>query len=119
MACPDPPAKPFDMCFEHITAHFRGHPARLQEGVQDQTVKGSEQVFGRRHQLRPGNRPRGAVWGLARGDLLADDGGHGPVAPVRLCGQERPDSGSVPERQPGARVQGTFFVEGQEFAQQC
>ena len=85
-----------------------------------QPVQGGEQALGFGDQLRPAGhrRPPCIVLVQEPGDQLPDDGGHRPVAPVRLGGQEGPDPRGVLEGQPRAGVQGAFFVQGQEFAQQ-
>lgn len=50
-------------------------------------------------------------------DQAAHDRGHRPVAALSFRGQDRLDTGSVPESHPHAGVDGEFLIQGQELAQ--
>lgn len=127
------PAKARQMGFEHIPAHFPGQPRRLQERVHRQPVQGGQKALRLGDQLfpaafrRPGVPCRIVPRRIAfcqpvccqkTGDQLPDDGGHRPVAPVRLGSKKGPDPCGIFEGKPRTGVQGTLFVQGKELAQQ-
>ena len=98
---------------EDIAAHLGSHPLGLQQRVHAQAVHGRQEPLRLCDEGLLGIGSPGAQVH----DQAPDDGRYSAVASLGFGCEDGFDAGGMPECHPYARIDGEFFIQGQELAQ--